>query len=374
MALRESPLTVLHEQANAKMTAFAEWRLPVQYASVAQEVQTTRRAAGLFDISHMGRIHLLGPGAAKAARKVLTRDVTAVPPGCGGYALLCNLAGGIMDDLIFLVLSDKEIVLVVNAANHDKDLAWIAGHLDPSLQVRLEDMRERGFGIALQGPASEAVLSGAGTSEAIPDLFGTVSQLEVAGASVLVSRTGYTGEDGFELFGAADQAATMWQTLSSAGRDFGLVPAGLAARDVLRQEMGYPLWGNDIDENTTPQDAGLGWAVDWSGDFVGRAALEGAQPARRRLGFVLQQAGVARRGAAISRAGEPVGTVTSGTYSHNLTAAIGQGYVLTASKLGAGDEIEIEVRGRMLPARLHRFPLVARRTRPSWTQGERKPL
>jgi len=379
MPLRESPLALWHQQSGARMVEFAGWRLPLQYSSVAQEAQATRRAAGVFDISHMGNLRLIGPGAISAARELLTRDAAAVPVGCGAYALLCNEAGGILDDLIFLVMSESEIALVVNAVNHDKDAAWLNGRASrlgdsgAHSGVQLKDLRGRSFGLALQGPQAEAVIRRTEMQGTPPELFATFSHMCLGEAGLLVSRTGYTGEDGFEIFGSASQAAEVWEALFSSGRDLGLIPAGLAARDVLRQEMGYPLWGQDIDEQTTSLDAGLRWAIDWNRDFIGRAALENAQPTRRRLGFIMQDQGIARPGAAISWGGKQIGTVTSGTYSHNLGAAIGQGYISISSQAASGDQVEIAVRGKAMMARLQKLPLIPKKTRRSWNQPDRRP-
>jgi aminomethyltransferase len=342
------------------MTEFAGWRLPLEYTSVAEEAKATRRAAGLFDISHMGNLHVLGPGAAAAVRKAITRNVVAAPVCCSGYALLCNERGGIIDDLFFLVMSDSAIGLVVNAVHHDKDVDWLQQRLALGASLALEDLRGRSFGVALQGPRSEEILKSTNVQGRLPDFLGTFACLRIAQA------------DGFEIFGAAEDAPIVWQTVLSFGRERALAPAGLAARDVLRQEMGYPLAGQDITEETTPLEAGLRWAVDWEGDFIGKPALEGAEPTRRRIGFVMSERGIARQGAAIFSGDGQIGTVTSGTYSHNLSAAIGQGYVSLASGLGAGDEVVIEVRGRRMKAVLAKLPLIPKRTRPSWAQIKRR--
>lgn len=372
MSSRESPLASEHAQLGAIITEFGGWRLPVEYSSVAEETHATRHGAGLFDVSHMGNLHLLGTGAAAAARRLLTRDTTAVPACCGGYALLCNDRGGIIDDLIFMVTSESAIGLVINASHHDSDVAWLNRHLALNAEVELEDLRGRSFGIALQGPRAEEILRSTNIQGRFPDLFGTFTQMRIARVNVLVSRTGYTGEDGFELFGAAADGPVVWQTILSFGRDFGLLPCGLAARDVLRQEMGYPLAGQDITEDTTPLEAGLRWAIDWTGEFVGREALERAEVTRRRVGFVMEGRGIARQGAAILRGDEQVGTVTSGTYSHNLGAAIGQGYISASSKRAAGDEVEVQVRDGRMEAKITKLPLIPKKTRLSWNRLERR--
>jgi len=370
MPAREGPLLEAHAEAGAKLVEFAGWRLPLYFSSVAEEAKACRSGAALFDISHMGVLQLLGKRARSIASRLLTRDVTAVPCGCATYSLLCNEAGGILDDLIALVVSEAAVSLVVNAANHDKDLAWIRERMPSDEKVEVDDLRGRSFGLALQGPQSEAILRSAGIEGRMPDFYLTFSQMRLAQADLLVSRTGYTGEDGFELFGAAGDGLRVWHTLVGFGRELGLSPAGLGARDVLRQEMGYPLWGQDLDENTTPLEAGLRWAVNWTADFIGRAALENSTPSRRRVGFVLQEQGIARTGCEILVGGNVVGAVTSGTYSHNLGAAIGQGYVSADADCPAGADISIEVRGRRLAARVARFPFLPAKTKPSWAHAK----
>ncbi len=375
MPRRETPLAERHREAGAKLIDFAGWSLPLQFSSVAEETQATRRAAALFDISHMGLVRITGPAARAAARLLLTRDATAIPPGHSAYALLCNDCGGVLDDLFAMTESDQAVRLVVNAANHRKDVAWLRERLPSRLAVGVEDCEGRTFGLALQGPRAEAILKAANIAGPLPPAFGLFSPTRVADADVLLSRTGYTGEDGFELLGAAQDGPLVWKALLQAGVDHDLLPAGLAARDVLRQEMGYPLWGQDLDEHTTPLEAGLGWAVDWEGEFIGRAALAGSRPARRRIGFRLEAAGVARAGAIILLFGKPIGKVTSGTYSHNLGAAIGQGYLPASVKAEPGDEIEIVVRGRPLAARVAKLPMLPVNTRNGWAhrQQEEKP-
>ena len=366
--MRESPLASVHHAAGARLVEFAGWRLPLQFSSIAEEATTCRKAAALFDISHMGVLVLRGDDAARATRRVLTKEVTAIPDGCGAYALLCNDSGCIRDDLIVMVESPTCVALVANAINHDKNVAWLREHI-AGLAVALEDFRGRNFAVALQGPRAEEILRVVADGDP-PEHFATFRRMTVAGLPLAVSRTGYTGEDGFELFGEAEHGPALWQALLDTG--LGLVPAGLAARDVLRQEMGYPLWGQDLDENTTPRDAGLKWAVDWTGDFVGRAALERAQVTRRRVGFVLEEPGVARSGAIILRGDTAVGRVASGTYSHNLGAAIGQGYVDLAANAEPGHEVEIEVRGRRIKGRIAKLPLLPAKTRMSWAKARRK--
>jgi len=365
----DSPLCSIHRELGAQLVEFAGWRLPLQFGSVAAEVRACRQSAALFDISHMGLVRLRGDGARTAISRLLTRAVTSIPLGCASYALLLNESGGILDDLFVMVESDAQVLLVVNAVNHEKDVAWVRQHLGAEAGVQIEDPRGATFGLALQGPEAKGMVTRVTPGQEPPMLFATLQKMEIGGADVLVSRTGYTGEDGFEVFGESGDGINVWRALMAPTGGHGNsrpTAGGLAARDVLRQEMGYPLWGNDLDEDTTPAEAGLQWAVNREHEFVGRAALEGGERTRRRVGFVVEGQGVARAGDVIAWKGEAVGTVTSGTYSHNLQAAIGQGYVKLHPELVSGATVEIAGRGRALPARLARMPLIPAQTRPSW--------
>lgn len=370
MTPRESPLAAIHEEMGARTTEFAGWRLPVQFHSVADEVKATRRAAALFDISHMGVVRLSGADARAHARRVLTRDVELIPPNCAAYALMCNERGGVLDDLFVMVESESAVRLVVNAVNHEKDLAWLRAHLGSILEI--EDYAGSTFGLALQGQRSEDILKAAGLEGRLPAVFAAFFHGRVADADLLISRTGYTGEDGFEIWGTAQDGPGVWRALMQAGEEYGALPAGLAARDVLRQEMGYPLWGQELDEETTPLDAGLEWVIDWRGEFIGRSALEAARPKRARIGLRAEGRGVPRRGAAIRRGDGDIGLVTSGTYSHNLEAAIGQGSVAAEAKPAPSETVHVIVRGQALACRVERLPFLPRRTRASWTEAVRR--
>jgi aminomethyltransferase len=370
--MRDTPLTKLHEEVGARLVEFAGWRLPVTFSSIGEEVTTCRRTAALFDISHMGIVRIFGREAAVAASELLTRDVCAIPANCAAYALLCSDDGGILDDLLIYREAPDAVRLVVNATNHGKDVAWIADSLGPDREASSEDLDGLTFAIAGQGPRAEELLKAAGFEGRMPMLFGAFFWASLGGEDVIVSRTGYTGEDGFEIFGAAQVAEPVWRALTDAAGEYSAVWAGLGARDVLRQEMGYPLWGQDLDESITPVEAGLRWAVDWDHDFLGRAALRRRQPARRRFGFRLQESGVARARAPVYAGDAEVGIVTSGTYSHNLRVAIGQGYAAMAADLKPGDDIEIEVRGRRLAATVHKLPFLDKRTRTSWKTVEER--
>ncbi len=367
----DTPLLAVHRELGARLVEFAGWLLPLQFTSVAEEAHACRQSAALFDISHMGLVRMVGDSARAAASQLVTRNVTAIPVGCAAYALLLDERAGILDDLFVMVESGASVVIVVNAVNHEKDVAWMRRHLGATPQVQLEDSRGTTFGLALQGPEAEAILRRAAPGEEPPELFATIKRIRIAEAEVIVSRTGYTGEDGFEVFGEAGNAIDVWRAVSGAGgghESARPTPAGLAARDVLRQEMGYPLWGNDLSEETTPLEAGLGWAVDRDHEFIGRSALQPTPTTRSRFGFVIEDRGVARSGDSILGNGEHVGVVTSGTYSHNLGTAVGQGYVSLTANPGPGMKAEIEGRGKRLKARLASLPLIPKKTRKSWRQ------
>ncbi|MCC6445452.1 MAG: glycine cleavage system aminomethyltransferase GcvT [Armatimonadetes bacterium] len=315
-----------HLAAGAKMTEFAGWQMPVSYTRILEEAGFARRAAGLFDLSHMGEIEVSGPQARTCLQRVLTHDLDRLPVGGGQYTLLCREDGGILDDLICYRLEAERYLLVVNAVNIDKDWLWLRQHCP---EARAENATLSTGLIALQGPQAAVVLQGhcAVDLASLPYL-GIVTG-EVAGAPVAVARSGYTGEDGFELFGDWDMAP-VWDTLLAAARSAGGGPCGLGARDILRIEAGYCLWGSEITEEIDPYAAGLGWAVrPEKGDFIGRAALErlrSAGAACKRAGFLWDGRAPVRGGSALrTEWGE--GVVTSGTYSPILERAIGMGYV-----------------------------------------------
>ncbi len=357
-ALIKTPLHDVHVALGAKMVPFAGYEMPIQYpGGIRAEHAAVRGAAGLFDVSHMGEFTVRGPQAEALVQHLTVNDVSRVRPGQAQYSALCNEDGGVLDDLLVYRFADR-FVLVVNAGNREKDWKWVAGHA-AGFDVEISDDSDSVALIALQGPASQAIL--AHLAEVDLGALGYYRFVEgaVAGAGCVVSRTGYTGEDGFELYLPADSASSVWTALSQAGAPHGLTPAGLGARDSLRLEMGYALYGNDLDEDHTALEAGLGWIVKLdAGDFIGRDALA-AQKARgvsRRLAAMrLTERGFPRPGYPVVKDGAQVGTVTSGVASPSLGGGIALGY-LSVEAARPGTEVGIDIRGRTVAARTQRPP------------------
>ena len=357
--LRRTSLYERHRAAGAKMAPFAGFEMPIQNTGVMDEHHAVRRAAGLFDVSHMGEFEARGAGAGAFFHKMVTNDVLKLDPGRVLYAAMCRDEGGIVDDLTVYRLEADRYMAVVNAANVEKDWEWMSSRHDGSCEFR--DASGETALLALQGPGAEAILAkvipGGGALDAIP--YYGAQRREAAGLDALVSRTGYTGEDGFELYCAPEAAPALWDALLSEGRGEGLKPCGLGARDTLRTEMKFALYGNDIDETTNPLEAGLGWVVRFkAGDFIGRErllAIRDGGVGRKLVGFEMADRGIPRRGAPILIAGEEAGRVTSGTMSPSLGRAIGMGYV-PASSAEEGAALEIDIRGRARRARVVKTP------------------
>jgi aminomethyltransferase len=358
--LRRTPLADLHERLGARMVPFAGFSMPVQYSSIVDEHRAARETAALFDVSHMGQIALAGAAATAYADRLCTRAMSTLATGRVRYALLCNEAGGVIDDVTVYRTGDEALFLCVNAANTAVDLAWIAEHAPAGVAVR--DESEKTGLLALQGPASEAVLGELGGQALAPLRRFRFAHVELAGCRVLASRTGYTGADGFELYCNAADAVTLFEALLAAGRAHGLVPAGLGARDTLRLEAALPLYGQELDADTTPLEAGLGRFVELDRDFLGAAAIRRRRDAgftRALVGFeVIDRSGFARAGYPVLSEGARVGRVTSGGPSPTLQRAIGLAYVPPALA-APGSALEIEVRGRAIPARVVETPFVS---------------
>jgi aminomethyltransferase len=357
--LRRTPLYESHRRLDARMVDFAGFEMPVQYTSILEEHRAVRQAAGLFDVSHMGQLALTGPGAVAAAERLLTRGVRTLKPGRVRYALLCNEAGGTVDDVTVYRLADDALFLCVNAANVEKDYRWVARHTPPDVTVR-NTSEETGL-LALQGPASAAILSRICPAALDRLARYAFDRTEVASCTALVSRTGYTGSDGFELYLGVGDLVRVFDALLDAGKPSGLLPAGLGARDTLRLEAAMPLYGHELDDATSPLEAGLERFVELErGGFIGAEALvqQRAQGLSRRLvGFVLEDRGVARADHPLAHAGQVVGKVTSGAPSPTLGTSIGLGYV--PPELAApGTPLEVLVRGRALRARVVETPFV----------------
>lgn len=365
-SLLVTPLNAAHRTLGARLVDFAGWEMPVQYPSgILAEHAAVREAAGLFDLSHMGRIYLQGRDALALAQECCTRDLARLQDGEAAYSVLCQDDGGIVDDIIVYLLGPEDVLAVFNASNRLVDLELFQTTRDRlGFQVDLEDRTLETALIGLQGPRAQAIVN----SLASRDLdalsaYAFVREVTVAGAPSLVARTGYTGEDGFELLVEAAHAERVWQALLDAGA----APAGLGARDTLRTEAGFALYGHEIDRSTQPFEARLGWVVDLNKpSFNGREALarlKAAGPARRLVGLKPAPGGIPRQGATIcDDAGPQIGSVTSGTFSPTLRENIALGYV-PVERSRPGQTVAIDVRGRRFSADVVKLPFVPHHTR-----------
>jgi aminomethyltransferase len=342
---KRTPLFDNHVKLGARMVPFAGFLMPLQYSGQLAEHTAVRNALGLFDLSHMGEFRVTGRDALGAVDRLLTNRVLGTQPGQAVYSPMCREDGGIVDDLIAYHLSGS-VYLVVNASNIDKDETWVREHLPTG--VHFENLSDATALLAVQGGRSQEFL--APLTPAALESLGTYCavQTEVAGVDALVSRTGYTGEDGFELYVDGALAPGLWNRLLEEGRRFGMIPIGLAARDTLRFEMGYCLYGNDIDDTTTPLEAGLAWTVKLDkGDFLGRGALVAQKAAgipRRLIGFRPEdERTIPRPGYLLQDGDRPVGKVTSGTFAPSLARGLGMGYVESTA---GSRPLTVDVRGK----------------------------
>lgn len=358
--LCRTPLHAAHVAMGARMVPFAGWDMPVQYSGIVEEHKAVRQSAGVFDISHMGQFLVSGMGAEAFLNRALTNDIAKLQPGQGQYTLLLNDHGGVIDDLIAYRTSEREFFLVVNASRITEDWAQLQSLLTEDEKVQMANASEATAGLAVQGPRSREVAAAIfGDADAFPAHNTILVTMSESGPMWLCG-TGYTGEEGFEFFMPAATAAAWFERIVAAVKAAGGVPCGLGARDTLRLEMGYPLNGNDLSEDRTPLQAGLGFFVDLDkGDFVGRAALA----AQTAAGLPDKLAAFRMTGAAppprphypVAHAGEIVGEVCSGTQSPSLSAGIGMAY-LPLSAAAIGTAIEIEIRGRRFPAEVVKKP------------------
>ncbi len=346
------------------MVPFGGWEMPVQYAGIIEEHRAVRRAVGLFDVSHMGEFEIEGPEAVAVLQKLTTNDVAALQVGQVQYSLICDENGGIVDDLTLSRLAEDRFMLTVNAANTEKDWSWVTGH--GSGNALWENVSDATALLAVQGPRAETLLNRLADQDLTGLAYYHFTRGAVAGVSAIISRTGYTGEDGFELYVKSEDAECLWHDLLSAGKEDGITPVGLGARDTLRIEMKYALYGYDIDETTNPLEAGLGWVVKPAkGEFIGRSAIEKVRaegPLRKLVGFEMIDRAVPRHGYRILGDGREAGIVTSGAYGPSVDKYIGIGYV-AAEHSRVGGEIEIEVRGKGQKARIVQTPFYPSKTR-----------
>jgi aminomethyltransferase len=354
---RRTPLFQQHLDLGAKIVPFAGWEMPVQYEGIREEHSAVRLHAGMFDVSHMGQVEVEGPEALAFLQRVLSNDIARLVPGGAQYSCLCNEDGGVLDDLFVYRLVGDQYLIVTNASNHERDLAWL-GQQSREFGVIVRDVADRFAMLAVQGPHARGVL-GAALGIELPPRFG-VSRVQVGRRPALACGTGYTGEDGVELLIDPEVAAPIWVEL----REAGVVPCGLGARDTLRLEVCYPLHGNELTPERNPIEAGLGWCCKEETRFIGAEAIARARAegtAEKLVAFKIEGQGIPREGNPVMRGDEEVGVVTSGTYSPSLEVGAGMAYV--KSELAEiGTEIGIDVRGKRRPARIASKPLYAKRS------------
>jgi aminomethyltransferase len=361
--LRKTPLNRVIRETGAKLVDFAGWEMPVQFRSVLEEHLAVRSRAGLFDVSHMGEIRVEGEGALDLLQRITPNDVARLSEGQAQYSALLMPQGTFVDDILVYRRSGGRYLLCVNASNVEKDFAYVQENASGS--TRVEDASGEYAQLAIQGPRAARILTRL-TSPAVPAL-GSYHFVEeaVAGAPALVSRTGYTGEDGFEIYLAPEHAEKVWRALREAGGDEGLEPCGLGARDTLRLEARLPLYGNDIDETVTPLEAGLGFIVHLAkGEFMGSAVLQRQKAegtARKLMGFELTERGIPRHGYPLQAGGSEIGAVTSGTFSPSLKKSIGLGY-FPASRARVGEPMAVVIRGSAVSGRIVKTPFYKRTT------------
>ncbi len=355
--LKKTPFHARHVAAGGRMVEFAGYDMPVQFKGIIPEHNRVRTTVGVFDVSHMGRIEVRGADAEKWLNHMTTNDVSALAVNQAQYSVLCYPDGGIVDDLVVYRLTDHWL-LVVNGANNDKDTAWLEEHLEGD--VRMENVTLKMAQLAVQGPKAEAVLQPLSSIDLSPIGFYWAAPGEIAGVPTLISRTGYTGEDGFELYFPADAGEKVWDAVFEAGAGDDIEPIGLGARDTLRLEMKYALYGNDIDKTTNPVEAGLSFvtALDKPGGFIGSDVLQQVKadkPKRRLVCLQMADRGIPRPHYKILAGDDEVGQVTSGTMSPSLGTGIALGYV-RRKHARSGTELSIDIRGRKSAAAVVKPP------------------
>jgi aminomethyltransferase len=360
--MKKTPFFRFHQELGAKMVPFAGYEMPIQYTGIIEEHKRVRAGVGVFDVSHMGEFMVSGKGATAFLQRLTLNDVTKLFPGRIQYSAMCYENGGIIDDLLVYNLAQDKFMVVVNASNMEKDFAWMKDHLTPD--VTLTDESDQTALLAVQGPKAEATLQKLTSAVLSQIQYYHFVQGTLAGVPMIISRTGYTGEAGFELYCAPANAEKVWTAVFDAGREFGIGPVGLGARDTLRLEMGFCLYGNDIDQTTNPLEAGLGWITRMSKpEFIGKAALEAVKKnglQRKLVGMVLPEKTVARHGYSIRANGATIGVVTSGTFSPSLEKGIAMGYV-AQEFAKPGTTIAVDVRGTDKAATVVSIPFLQKK-------------
>ncbi|HEV8318727.1 MAG TPA: glycine cleavage system aminomethyltransferase GcvT [Vicinamibacterales bacterium] len=361
--LKKTPLHARHRASDARMVPFAGWDMPVEYSGVANEHMAVRTRAGLFDVSHMGELEIAGRNALAAVQRISSNDASRLQVGQAHYSALTTPEGTFVDDMLVYRMAPNHFMLVVNASNIVKDYQWIASQIADMGEVAVVDASSRYALIAIQGPAAREVLKPLTGVDLDEIKYYWFASGEVASALATISRTGYTGEDGFEIFCRPNQADQVWRAVMESGRSADVIPCGLAARDTLRLEAAMRLYGNDIDETTSVLEADLGWIVGWKKDrFIGHERLREQKErgvGRKLVGFELIDRGIARHGYPVVRNGERIGIVTSGTQTPYVKKAIGMAYLPTALT-EPGTEFDIDVRGRASRAKVVPLPFYKR--------------
>jgi aminomethyltransferase len=359
--LKTVVLNDVHQQLGAKMVPFAGYNMPVRYSSDLDEHHTVRRAVGIFDVSHMGEFRVRGPRALDLIQRVTSNDASKLTDGKAQYSCLPNEQGGIVDDLLVYKLADEDYMLVVNASNIEKDWNWIS-RFNEEFGAELENVSDQISLFAVQGPKAVDALQSLTDADLKSIPYYSFVQGTFAGQpNVIISATGYTGAGGFELYIPNESAHEVWNKILEAGKPYGLKPIGLGARDTLRLEMGYCLYGNDINDETSPLEGGLGWITKFTKEFVNSDAIkqqkeQGVQ--RKLVGFVMDGPGIPRAHyELVNEAGEKIGEVTSGTQSPSMSKGIGLGYVTTEFS-APGSKVFVQVRGKNLPATVTKLPFV----------------
>ncbi len=357
--MKRTPFYDLHKNAGAKIVPFAGYEMPVLYAGIMEEHKAVRNAVGVFDVSHMGEFFAKGANALSFLQKITVNDVSKLTPGKAQYSAMCFEDGGIVDDLLIYMLAEHSYMIVVNASNIEKDWEWMKKHCPAD--VTFENNSDETALLAIQGPKSLATMQKLSSANLSVIPYYNFVQGSVAGIEMIISRTGYTGELGFEIYFNVAHAEKIWNAIFDAGKEFGITPIGLGARDTLRLEMGYCLYGNDIDQTTNPIEANLGWITKLNkGEFVAKSILEKIKaegPKRKLVGMMLNDKAVPRHGYPLVVNGTNVGVVTSGTFSPSLEKGIALGYV-NVPHTEIGSKIVMDVRGKMIDATVVALPFL----------------
>lgn len=357
MELEKTPFYQKHLQAKGKIVNFSGWALPIEYESMLAEAKVVRQACGIFDASHMGEIEVKGRGAFSFLQRLVSNDISAIEIGQMQYNLFLNDDGGIIDDLM-IYRQEETFLCVVNASNKDKVLKWLKKNIQPEVEV--VDKSKYLALISVQGPYSAEVIKKVFGPKKYQLEYLFFRKVKIQEQEIIISRSGYTGEDGFEIYLPWESSLQWWNKFLEAGEEFGLKPCGLGSRDILRIEAGYPLYGHEIDDSINPYEACLGWAVKLTKDFVGKAELlkiKNQDLKRERVGIIMQERAVPRQGYLLHSEGKTIGKISSGTYSPNLNKFIGMAYV-KGEYIKNGSEISLEVRNKLHRVEVVKFPFV----------------